>query len=478
MKPLSQHWKNRIAEALETQCEQNDIDFKEDLSENNARLKEHINALAHCTGGGALVFGVNARFQKSDRNLNSEEIIARITNLAHDTQEPPIDVEVHQISTNLGKLLCLHILPPKTRPVFIIDKSPFGGQACFKRTGSQTVAMTVEEIRNLLATTQMVSFDEGTVEGGTLTDLDFQRLEKAINGFNSELGDSKQNRAALIDSGVLAQTARTSNITIAGWLMFAKNPQSLRPFKNAFIEFQQFRGTTRNEPLKKTEIRGSLPEQIEIAIDLLMQHMWVLPTIVGVKRQENPSYDRPILREIITNALVHRDYSKMHLPVKIALFTDRLELENPGSLMPGLTELNLIHKRSWRNPLIAERLKAYGFGEMDGQGIDRLFAATNKIHLPAPIFSATDDSVKVTLSGPKKFEDYSPQEKRLTVIVTLILADKIDNGSLRHAFNIDLQTAGTLIKSMAAEEIIEPVGKSRKYAQYKLSKQYQEKIFQ
>jgi predicted HTH transcriptional regulator len=475
---MSQHWKNRIAEALASQCEQNDIDFKEDLSENNTRLKEHINALAHCTGGGAFVFGVNARFHKSARNLNAEDVVARITNLAHDTQEPPLSVEVHNISTNLGKLLCLHILPPKTRPVFIKDKSPFGGQACFKRTGSQTVAMTVEEIRNLLATTQMVSFDEGTVEGGTFSELDFQRLEKAITGFNSELGDCKQNRAALIDCGVLAQTASTSNITIAGWLMFAKNPQSLRPFKNAFIEFQQFRGTTRGEPLKKTEIRGPLPEQIEIAIDLLMQHMWVLPTIVGVKRQENPSYDRPILREIITNALVHRDYSKMHLPVKIALFTDRLELENPGSLMPGLTELNLIHKRSWRNPLIAERLKAYGFGEMDGQGIDRLFAATHKIHLPAPIFSATDDSVKVTLSGPKKFEDYSPQEKRLTVIVTLILADKIDNESLRHAFNIDLQTAGTLIKSMAAEEIIEPVGKGRKYAQYKLTKQYQEKIFQ
>jgi len=309
-------------------------------------------------------------------------------------------------------------------------------------------------------------------------DLDLQKLANSINGLTAKSGESKQNCAVLIESGVLAQAASKLNVTIAGWLMFAKSPQSLRPFKNAFIEFQQFRGTTRDEPVKKTEIRGPLPDQIEIAIDLLMRHMWVLPTIVGVKRREKPSYDRPILREIITNALVHRDYSKMHLPVKIALFTDRLEIENPGSLMPGLTELNLIHKRSWRNPLLAERLKAYGFREMDGQGIDRLFAATHKIHLPAPIFSANDDSVKVTLSGPKKFEDYSPQEKRLTVIVTLILADKIDNESIRHAFNIDLQTAGTLIKSMVADEIIEPVGKSRKYAHYKLTKQYQEKIFQ
>ena len=120
----SQYWKNRIAEALETQCEQNDIDFKEDLSENNTRLKEHINAMAHCAGGGALVFGVNARFQKSDRILNLEDVIARISNLAHDTQEPPIGIEVHHISTNLGKLLCLHILPPKTTPDLSKTKVP------------------------------------------------------------------------------------------------------------------------------------------------------------------------------------------------------------------------------------------------------------------------------------------------------------------------------------------------------------------
>jgi predicted HTH transcriptional regulator len=478
LKQSIQYWKDRISEALENKSELNDVDFKEDLSENNARLKEHINALAHYSGGGALVFGVNSKFQKSDRNINPEEIIAKVTNLAHATQEPPLNIEAHHVSTKLGKLLCLHILPPTTRPIFIKDKSPFGGQACFKRTGNQTVPMSVDEIRNLLATSQMISFDEGNVDSATLSNLDFKKLEQAIKGFSVASGESKQNLAALIDSGVLTGTASKYSVTIAGWVIFAKNPQSIRQFKNAFVEFQQFRGNTREESIKKIEIKGPLPDQIETAIDLLMQHMWVLPNIVGMKREERPSYDRPILREIITNALVHRDYSKMHQPVKIALFTDRIEVENPGGLMPGLTELNLIHKRSWRNPLLAERLKVYGFGEMDGQGIDRLFAATHKIHLPAPIFSASNDSVKVTLSGPKKYDDYSPLEKRLTVLVTLILADKIDNESLRHTFSIDLQTAGTLIKSMVAEEIIEPIGKSRKYAQYKLTKQYQEKVFQ
>jgi ATP-dependent DNA helicase RecG len=473
-----QYWKVRILEALENKSELNDVDFKADLSENNARLKEHINALAHCQGGGALVFGVNNKFESSDREINSEEIIAKVTNLAHATQEPPLNIEAHHVSTKLGKLSCLHILPPANLPVFIKDRSPLGGQACFKRTGSQTVPMSIEEIRNLLATSQLNSFDEGNVEGSTLSDLDFKKLEQAVRGFSAASGETKQNVASLIDSGVLAGTPSKYAVTVAGWLIFSRNPQIIRQFKNAFIEFQHFRGNTRAEPIKKNEIKGSLPDQIETTIDLLMQHMWIIPRIVGVKREELSSYDRSILREIITNAIVHRDYTKMRQPVKVALFTDRIEVENPGSLMPGLTELNLIHKRSWRNPLLAERLKVYGFGEMDGQGIDRLFAATHKIHLPAPIFSASNDSVKVVLSGPKKYEDYSPLEKRLTVIVTLILADKIDNESLRHTFNIDLQTAGTLIKSMVAEDIIEAVGKSRKYAQYRLTKQYQEKVFQ
>jgi len=104
LKQTSQHWKNRITEALENQCEQNDIDFKEDISENNARLKEHVNALAHCVGGGAQVFGVNAKFQKSDRVVKSEDIIAKVTSLAHATQEPALNIGAHHISTELGNL--------------------------------------------------------------------------------------------------------------------------------------------------------------------------------------------------------------------------------------------------------------------------------------------------------------------------------------------------------------------------------------
>ena len=173
----------------------------------------------------------------------------------------------------------------------------------------------------------------------------------------------------------------------------------------------------------------------------------------------------------------HRDYKNMHQPVKIALFSNRLEIENPGGLMPGLTPLNLIHKRDWRNPLLAGMMKKFGFGEMDGQGIDRLYAATTAIKIPAPIFIDNRISFTAILSGPKQFDDFTPQEKRLTVLIVLIIESAIDNESLRNAFNISSEKAGTLIKAMVEDKIIQPTTKSRKYAKYVLTENYREKIF-
>jgi ATP-dependent DNA helicase RecG len=62
-----------------------------------------------------------------------------------------------------------------------------------------------------------------------------------------------------------------------------------------------------------------------------------MPKLQGAKRIDLPSYNDQILREIVTNNVVHSDYTKTHQPVKIALFTDRPEVENPGGLMLGLT---------------------------------------------------------------------------------------------------------------------------------------------
>jgi len=475
--PAFELWENLVKEALANRTEYSSIDFKLNLSEKNERLKEHVNAFGNLDQGGCFVFGVNEEFVPVGIE-NWEKIIEKLSHIAHDTQDPKLTIQHFPVHVNEKKLLCIHVLPSSSKPVFVADRAPWSGKACFKRSGSSTLAMSSEEIRALLANTTQVFYDESFLENTELDELDFDKLASFLPLDKNEKW-SFRNLAVLMDTRILCGQKTNPKITAAGWLCFAKNPQAKREFRNAHIEFQIFQGNLRDFPIKKYLINGGLPEQIEKAIEVLKQNTWVVPKIQGNKREDIPAYSEIVLREIITNTIVHRDYQKMHQPIKIALFENRVEIENPGGLMPGLTVFNFVHKRDWRNPLLAELMKKFGFGEMDGQGIDRLYAATLEIKVPPPIFSSNENSFIAILSAPKSFEKFSIEEKRLMLFILAIVQEQnlIENESIRNCFAISSEQASTLIKQMMADKIIEPKNSSRKYAKYALTREYREKIF-
>lgn len=470
------YWEGVTAKALQSRTENNEIDFKEDLSEDQDRFKEHINAFGN-EDGGIFVFGVKKDFTIPKNRSDFDAIAKRVADIAKDTQVPPLRVEIHTFHKGSQMLLGIHILPGERKPVFIKDRSPWGGSACFRRSGSNTVAMSEAEIRDRLSQSSISSYDETLVQDATFGELDLEKIEATIPSFLVKQGENEGNLNVLVDHQILARNSGGYGITLAGWLIFSKNPQSIRQLRNSSIEFQQFRGTTRDEPIKKLEITGTLPQQIEGAISTLLQHMWVIPKIAGIKRQDIPSYDQETLREVVANCVVHRDYRRMHQPAKIAMFSDRIEIENPGGLLPGLTPMNLIHKRDWRNPILARLMEKLGLGEMDGQGIDRIYAGTRRIKVPAPILTDSGHAFKVTLSAPKQFDHFSPEEKRLTTLILLILEQTIDNESVRNAFGIDRSKASTLLKSLVEDTVIESTGGSKKFAKYRLTPSYRQQIF-
>ncbi len=469
-------WCKLIQEALASKAEYAFLDFKLTLSEKNERLKEHINAFGNLEKGGCFVFGVKD-YSPVGVLEEWDAIITRVTHLAMQAQEPALNVEAFPLDIYGKQLLCIHVLPSISKPVFIKDRAPLGGKACYKRTGSSTVAMSVAEIRNFLLSDSKHYFDESIVSDASVDQLDFKELSKLIPEINTQNTLSEKNVALLVDRGILAKGKLAPEITVAAWLCFSENPQESRMFRNMFIELQVFRGVARDEPIKKYDIKGSLPHQIELAIQLLAQYIWVVPKLKGVKRVDVPAYSESALREVVTNSVVHRDYMCKHQPVKINVFSNRIEIENPGSLMPGLTVHNLIHRRDWRNPLLAGFMKRFGFGEMDGQGIDRLYAAVLEIKVPPPVFISHPSSFVVTLSAPKQFEEFTPEEKRLMVVVMITMNETIGNESVRKCFDISSEKAGTLLKAMVAEGVLQTNTKSRKYAKYVLTEEYREKIF-
>lgn len=469
------YWSNLIIDALISKGEYNFLDFKLRLSDDNNRLKEHINAFGNLERGGCFVFGVD-KFKPVGLQESDDEIIKKVTNLAVDTQDPALHVKAFPLTIGRTHLLCVHILSGTTKPVFIKDRAPLGGHGCYKRTGSSTVPIPTQEIRDILATSDDIYYDESPVNVTDLNLLNIEQFKDVLPKFDGDIYSDKVT-AVLKDYKILSNAHAMIQPTLAGWLCFSDDPQAIRAFRNAYIEIQIFQGAARNNPIKKYDIKGNLPAQIEQAIEILKQNIWTVPTITGVIREDIPAYSEVALREIITNCLVHRDYRLMHQPTKIAMFDNRIEVENPGGLMPGLTTMNIVHKRDWRNPLIAELMRKFGYGEMDGQGIDRLYASALQIKIPPPVFIDRHKSFLVTLSAPKAYEDFSVEEKHLMVMVLAIMHETFGNESVRDCFGISAVQASTLIRSMIADMIIQPSGKSRKFARYTLSDKVRAQVF-
>ena len=123
--------------------------------------------------------------------------------------------------------------------------------------------------------------------------------------------------------------------------------------------------------------------------------------IVGTKRVEKYEYPEKAIREIVANAVIHRDYRITETYTQINIFEDRIEVFNPGNLPPGVTIENIKDAQVSRNRIIAARLNEMDYLEEYGRGIDIVFTKMSEWGLLPPVFKNTSNSFKVILPGRK-----------------------------------------------------------------------------
>jgi len=111
-------------------------------------------------------------------------------------------------------------------------------------------------------------------------------------------------------------------------------------------------------------------------------------TVIGpVRHADRWTMPLVALREAIVNAIVHADYAQSGAPIRVAVFDDRIEIENPGLLPLGLT-IEDIQKgvSKLRNRVIGRVFHELGLIEQWGSGIQRMTAACREAGLPTPVF--------------------------------------------------------------------------------------------
>lgn len=180
-------------------------------------------------------------------------------------------------------------------------------------------------------------------------------------------------------------------------LFFGANP--LRQFSGAYAIFSIYRGKDRSEPTsERVEVVGTLGEQAKKLIELLNIEAYV----AFDKTEEQPNqvkYPRRALQEAIINALAHRDY-EMDQPVRVTVFSDRIEITSPGSLPRGVDPEKFRLGRAtahWRNQALAYFLSKLQLAQAEGQGIPTIIRVMQEEGCPPPTFDVTDESVTCTL---------------------------------------------------------------------------------
>jgi ATP-dependent DNA helicase RecG len=197
------------------------------------------------------------------------------------------------------------------------------------------------------------------------------------------------------------QLLRNGMPTVSAILLFSEEPQSILP-KRCGIKVYRYKtkddsGSRETLAFDPMTIEGSLYSQILNSVEATTKLIEEMKKL-GDETLEGITYPQETLHEIITNAVIHRDYSLAD-DIHIRIFDNRVEVESPGRLPAHITVKNILEERFARNPAIVRLLNKYPNppNKDVGEGLNTAFSAMRKLGLKAPIIEERDNSVLVQI---------------------------------------------------------------------------------
>jgi ATP-dependent DNA helicase RecG len=197
------------------------------------------------------------------------------------------------------------------------------------------------------------------------------------------------------------QMIREGRPTVAGLLLFAEEPQALLP-KRCGIKIYRYRtkdtsGSRETLAFDPLTVEGNLYTQIQKTVTKTAEIVEETGRL-GAEVIESINYPQETLHEIITNAVIHRDYSIAD-DIHIRIFDNRVEVQSPGVLPAHITEQNFLDERFARNGTVVRIINKFPNppNKDVGEGLNTAFAAMRKLGLKPPVVKNLDNSVLVMI---------------------------------------------------------------------------------
>ena len=324
---------------------------------NATNCAETLTAFAN-TDGGQLILGVD-----KDRQLvgvpDRDRVMQWVDNIAYQNCEPPLTISQEVLSVEGGQPLVVVSIPKGDLRPYRTNQGDY-----FVRTASGKRRASRQELLRLFQATETLYYDEMLVMRATIDELDRQRFDRFLQqAYQQSLGDFSIPYEILLQNlGLVRADGPTLRPNVAAILFFGIAPQRFLP--HAHLMAARLSGTDLAQPPADVKrIEGTLPEIVEDTVRFLRIHLPVAHAIEGFAPEQRPELPEVALREVLVNALAHRDYT-IAAPVRIFVFDDRVEIRTPGTLPNSVTiaAIRLGAAHVMRNPILYTLFSRLGLG--------------------------------------------------------------------------------------------------------------------
>ena len=434
------------------------VELKVELPKNNQIIKTII---GFCNqNGGKLVVGVanNGRIVGIPET-EVEKALEYLEKSIHEASNPPIIPHVYAQTLGGKIILIIEVSAGMNKPYFL--KSEGLEQGVYIRVGRSTTRATSDMIEELKWHSRGKSYDTMPVYHANIDDLNTKALEK----FVAHKHTTSAYDALLRSYYLVVQEHAHQYPTVAGILTFGKQPQQF--LSQAFIICTHFEGISGRTALATQDCVGTLFEQFAQAYAFITSRLNKSFVIKKIRREETLEIPEQALREILINAIVHRNYH-LQAPTKIAIFENRVEIFSPGSFPGPLVPQNLCAGLTYiRNIALTKILRKAGLIESLGTGFRTLFESYAEHNLPEPEVIEGENYVKCILPRkplrPTKKKQKEAEHDPLTFQVMRLLkqAQEISIGDIIEQTELPRATAGRKINRLISQKLIKRVGTGR-----------------
>jgi predicted HTH transcriptional regulator len=373
-----------LAELLR-QHEGKTLEFKRDVSSPD-NLVRTVVAFAN-GAGGTLLIGVEDGTRQVRGLTDPTKVEERLANLISDRIEPRLVPELQVIPWRKTYVIAVGVFPSSSRPHFV--KTQGSEDGVYVRVGSTNRRADPAQIEEIRRFVRGRTLDEEALPDESAGVLDFRAASACF-------APIRRLRRSDLRTLHLTTTHQNREVpTAGGLLLFGKN--RLAVFPEAFIRAGCFAGTDRTSILDSADITTYLPLAVEEALLFIKRNTRRALTIESARHVDTWEFPLVAAREAVINSLVHADYGQRGTPLRIAIFSDRLEIDNPGGLPPGLTVEDILRGVSkLRNRVIGRVFHELGLIEQWGSGIQRMIAACSQAGLAEPSFEELSSGFRVT----------------------------------------------------------------------------------